>query len=316
MADDSPLDGPAVNAGVRVGMLMRLHRFCEPGGRFPRQADLLQALRRAGCHATPTALSRVESGAIRSSRLLRGYEEVLGLEDGALRAVSDHLTRAQPSAPGDREPIVEDLDVHALSALTARVLESEASGSDWYAFGRAFRRPDSRGMPVPMMRESVDRLCAALQQGAGLPWVMQLEALLLLAEGPYGDLVPAPPVGRAPGDRRASTAGRAQSRPDPAPSRTKDRRNQDWTWSHRAAHALAERHRLPELPVLARVLYDVLADPDDARALDAGITLAAVPFADEAVSLLREGGQRHPDRAVRLRTARRLEEGWARPGPT
>ncbi|MGN6782163.1 MAG: hypothetical protein ACTHJH_11720, partial [Marmoricola sp.] len=85
----------------------------------------------------------------------------------------------------------------------------------------------------------------------------------------------------------------------------------EWTWSHQASMALTSAHELPEQPVVDRLLYDVLADPSDDRALDAGITLAALPFADDAIERLRRAAKDYPHEPLRRRLARRLEEGWA-----
>lgn len=315
LVDTSPLASATPNAGVRIGLLLRLHRFFDGHGRYPRQADMLDALLERGHHATTTALSRAESGTHRSSAILRGYEDVLGLPDGSLRAVADFLCRRQAGSPPDRDPVEDDLDVHDLSILSAAAQQPDPRPSDWYAFARAFRRPDTLGLPVDAMSGIAERLCDSLRTSGGLAWAMSLESLLLLAEGPYAGVVHeavrgCPPLAVALHHpvARPRPAGRPGTA-DTAP--TKDRRNPEWTWSHQASMALTSAHELPEQPVVDRLLYDVLADPSDDRALDAGITLAALPFADDAIERLRRAAKDYPHEPLRRRLARRLEEGWA-----
>lgn len=153
--DRTALDGSRIDVAARIGWLLRASRTA----RGVSLRSMVPELRAVGLRTSVTALSRLETEGQRSGAVIDGYEQVLGLPPGRLRAAVDVLCRTFDYAPADQEPFARPPDLHAFSEAVAAVEESP-TGGDWLRFagehggGRGFgvtagqMETGSRGSPA------------------------------------------------------------------------------------------------------------------------------------------------------------------------
>lgn len=189
LVDTTPLDGARVDVRVRIAWLLRMARLTGGGERFRRQTDMIAPLRALGIATTPTALSRLESGQHRVGRLVDGYEQVLGMPAGSLRAPIDLACRAFTEAPADRDPGVARHPVGSPSAAAEPVQAGTATGEDWLRWARAMAQPDGKGLPEHLALELASRLVSEMGRAVGPAYPVRYQALALLRCSEYGDLV-------------------------------------------------------------------------------------------------------------------------------
>ena len=160
---------------------------------------MVELLAQSGFPVNPTLLSRVESGTKRYGVVADGYEEVLGLTTGRLRAPIDILCRTFPYSPADMAPDrlhmrgCQDHDtadvIEAVSAASDRVRREDVVGADWLALARALACPRAGGFPVWLLDPWLDRLLSEVGRSVGSAFATRYEALALLRCGPYGAVV-------------------------------------------------------------------------------------------------------------------------------
>lgn len=182
--DATALDGADIDVAARVAWLIRMARTTAGDG--VRLRPLAEQL-----GTSAARLSRLETGQLRDGRVVDGYEAVLGLPEGSLRAPVDVLCRTFPSAsPPDADPGSRIEDVRELSRLT-EVLQDAApvTGGQWLRWARAMAAPGNIGMPEQHCRDLLVRLVSELARSVSHGYPSRYEALSLVRCSPYGHLV-------------------------------------------------------------------------------------------------------------------------------
>lgn len=200
--DLSDLDDDLVEVGPRVAWLLRMARLTSAIGQHggpPTQTEMVDLLVRSGCPANATAVSRAESGSRRLGMIVDGYEAVLGLPTGQLRAPVDILCRTFSNAPTDGAPDARHLhgcgghtrsDVTtAVSRASDRIRTDGCTGGEWLAWARSLTCDQAAGFPTWLLDEWLDRLVSELSRSVGHAFAARYESVSLLRCGPYGDRV-------------------------------------------------------------------------------------------------------------------------------
>ena len=182
--DETQLDGARIDVAVRVGWLLRMARLAPTQARSPRLDEMAK---RVG--SSPAQLHRLETGKLRSGRLMDGYEAVLGLPSGALRAPVDVTCRGFAYSPPDRDPGPPVTSVREMSRLTDLVSGPGTTGGEWLAWARALSQPGAIGLPERQAEKLIATLASELGRSASHGYPTRYEAMALLRCGPYGDVV-------------------------------------------------------------------------------------------------------------------------------
>lgn len=183
--DTTSLAGPVVDVAARIGWTLRMARTTAHVA-DTRMRSLAEAI-----GTSPARLSRAETGQLRDGEVVDGYERVLGLPVGSLRAPVDVMCRTFPSAsPPDSRPGSPIAGVEELSVLTERLAgEDDVTGGDWLRWARAIAAPGNIGLPTSLARPLVRRLAHELARSVGHAHPTRYEALALLRCSPYGTVV-------------------------------------------------------------------------------------------------------------------------------
>ena len=183
--DATSLDGRAIDVGARIAWAMRMARLTAP------VEDTRLRTVATAIGTSPARLSRAETGQLRDGSLVDGYERVLGLPEGSLRAPVDVLARTFPwTSPVDARPGTPVSTVAELSELTERLDAGEhVSGGEWLRWARALAVPGNIALPMPLARRIVDRLVRELSRSCGHGYPTRYEALASLRCSDYGFLV-------------------------------------------------------------------------------------------------------------------------------
>lgn len=183
--DVTALNGSTIDVASRIAWTMRMARLTASVEDHRMKA----VAREIG--TSPARLSRAETGQLRDGSLVDGYEVVLGLPEGSLRAPIDSLARTFPwDSPPDigRHSVATDLV--QLSALTERLDAGEAvTGGEWLRWARAISAPGNIGLPIPLARRLVRRLAHELGRSCGHGYPTRYEALSHVRCSDYGFLV-------------------------------------------------------------------------------------------------------------------------------
>lgn len=409
ISDRTPLQGPVVDVAARIGWVLRTARLTAAGG--PPSLHAMAA--RLG--TSVARLHRLETGQVRNGSLVDGYERVLGRPEGSLRAPIDVLCRTFPQqSPGDQDPGGVVSTVRELSDLTARVAptvrrpgdaaeapyDAAVPGGHWLAWARALSHPGAIGMPEWTAHELVTRLLGELNRSVGIAYPMRYEALALLRNGPYGEVVldvarealldphvqvlndmmsavgervtpdaVAWCLGLLTDDRdrvvvgavlalenmgtiggtddfwagivgevvdrfdetepgterwrwlshlvrlvpptvatsRVRRLGQRLAPPARVETWSQTRRNQHWTDCEARARAVTDTLGLPEQPMLARLVFDIVVSPYESHAVTSYMLLSGLPLlADPVSEQLVAVAETHPDAVIRERAGRRL----------
>ncbi|HET9500767.1 MAG TPA: hypothetical protein VFO98_10945 [Marmoricola sp.] len=189
LEDRTPLNGDRVDIATRVAWLLRTARLSAPATRGLPQYAMVERLRETGLAVSRNWVHRLEAGDLRSGLGAEGYEKVLGLAPGRLRATIDLVCRSGPVSPPDSDPGALLDDVVAISAATDAVLVDRPTGWQWFTWARQFSRPEVRGLRVQVARALIERLCSELCRSVDAAYDSRYEALAAIRSGPYGDLV-------------------------------------------------------------------------------------------------------------------------------
>ena len=184
LQDRTPLLGPQIDTGARIGWMLRTARLISGQHRFDRLEDMAAAV-----DSNVTALHRIETGRARRGVVVDAYERVLGLPPGSLRGPTDVLCRHFGNGPVDRDPGQVVDTVAGLSALTDLVLDGEPDGSQWLTWARAMSQPFALGLPHRIALPLVRRLARELGRSQGRAYPIRHEALALLRRSGYGPVV-------------------------------------------------------------------------------------------------------------------------------
>jgi hypothetical protein len=182
LVDETPLHGPRIDVAVRIGWTLRMARLLAEGA-----PTLQQVADQVGTGLT--AVHRAETGASRSGALADGYEQVLGLPRGSLRAPVDVVAASFHYAPPDRDPGTAPTSVAAMSDLIEVVDGGDPDGGDWMAWARAMSQTNAIGLPMRMAHEIVSRLVGELNRSVGHAYPSRYAAISRLRTGPYGAVV-------------------------------------------------------------------------------------------------------------------------------
>ncbi|WP_460797954.1 hypothetical protein [Nocardioides pacificus] len=177
-----------IDANVRCGWLLRMARLTTRPGGVPRQSDMIVALADLGITTTPYTLSRMESGQLRSGRLIDAYEQVLGRPGASLRAPVDIMCRIFPTARTDRDPGIRHGELVDINAATEPLLAGRPTGADWLRWARAVSQPGV-AFPHRLAVDLAGRLASELERAVGSAYAPRFEALALLRCGPLGRAV-------------------------------------------------------------------------------------------------------------------------------
>ncbi len=181
--DLTPLDGPQIDVGVRIGWILRAARITSEA------APGLEEMARMVSSNT-TRLHRLETGIVRVGDLADAYEMALGLTPGSLRAPIDATCRTFPEAPLDKAGLSRIRTVSGLSQLTERLASPEPGTSAlWLTWARALAQPGAIGLQESTARELITRLIGELGRSVGSAYPARYEALALLRGSGYGHLV-------------------------------------------------------------------------------------------------------------------------------
>lgn len=181
--DPTPLAGPRVDLGARIGWLLRASRVAAG-------VPLREFAARAGGspHLSPATLSRVETTGRRSGAVAAAYERALGMPDGHLRAPIDVLCRTYSYAPEDTEPYVPEPTLAGFTAAVEAVHADAPSAQDWLRFAE-YHVHTAFGLTAHTIRPLVARLALELGRAAGLAHQLRYEALSKLRCSAYGEVV-------------------------------------------------------------------------------------------------------------------------------
>ena len=183
--DRSPLDGSRIDVAARIGWLLRVSRTSS-GIPLRSMAAELRAL---GLDTSASALSRLESGGRRQGAVVDGYEQVLGLARGRLRAAIDVLCRTFDNGPADEEPDLGPSTLGDFSAAVEAVLVDEPCGGDWLRFAREHSGGRGFGLTAAQVEPLTARLAGEMGRSVGVAYTTRYEALSRLRCGPYTEVV-------------------------------------------------------------------------------------------------------------------------------
>ncbi|CAN5284708.1 hypothetical protein BH09ACT12_BH09ACT12_25920 [soil metagenome] len=183
--DRTPLNGPQVDVGPRIGWVLRISRLLNADA---ASIGLQGMAALVGSNAT--RLHRLETGTVREGRLAERYEDVLGLTPASLRAPIDVTCRTFPEAPADKSPAFRTATVAELSSLTERLLSPQTQhASQWLTWARILAQPGAIGLPEFLAYDLVVRLISELNRSTSHAYATRYEALALLRCSDYGHLV-------------------------------------------------------------------------------------------------------------------------------
>lgn len=183
--DATSLNGGAIDVRARIAWILRMARVTA------HVDDNRMRTVAAAIGTSPARLSRAETGQLRDGSLVDGYERVLGLEEGSLRAPIDVLARTFPwVSPGDARPGPPISTVIELSELTGR-LDSvdDVTGGEWLRWARAISVPGNVALPEALAQRIIDRLVDELARSCGHGYPTRYEALAKVRCSDYGFLV-------------------------------------------------------------------------------------------------------------------------------
>lgn len=183
--DHSPLDGSRIDVAARVGWLLRVSRT---GSGVPLRSMAVE-LRGLGLDTSASGLSRLEGGGRRQGSVVDGYEQVLGLAPGRLRAAIDVLCRTFDNGPPDEAPDLAPSTLAGFSAAVDGVLVDEPRGGDWLRFAREHSGGRGFGLTAAQMQPLAARLAGEMGRSVGLAYTTRYEALSRLRCGPYTEVI-------------------------------------------------------------------------------------------------------------------------------
>ena len=187
--DPTPLTGPTIDVGVRIGWLLRMARLTAPERPAHRLGDMVTRLEWQGLRTSTSSLHRVETGAVRDDRVVAAYEEALALAPHSLRASIDIVCRTFPYSPVDRAPVHRVSSPEEMSRLHEPVLAGEAVGGEWREWARAMAQPGNVGLPVDEARDRVAALMRELVRARGTSYPVRYDALATLRRSAWGGVV-------------------------------------------------------------------------------------------------------------------------------
>ncbi|GAA1442547.1 hypothetical protein GCM10009641_57370 [Mycobacterium cookii] len=183
--DRTSLDGGTIDVAARTAWTLRMARLTA------QVDDNRMKTVAAAIGTSPARLSRAETGQLRDGSLVDGYERVLGLPEGSLRAPIDVLARTFPwTSAVDARPGSPISTVSVLSELTERLEGSEdVTGGEWLRWARAISVPGNVGLPTTLAQRIIDRLVQELSRSCGHGYPTRYEALAKVRCSDYGFLV-------------------------------------------------------------------------------------------------------------------------------
>ncbi|MDO9381025.1 MAG: hypothetical protein Q7T56_19440 [Nocardioidaceae bacterium] len=274
---------------VRIGWLLKLWRQRASEVELRMQGPFARRLRAQaeGVNADASRVSRWESGRLRVNRpILRGYEQVVGLDHDLLVATVEGMWRDHGLLPrGTAEPPSRREVAGGLDDCFQRLDAGQHDGGTWFALAGLVATPGTVVyLPEPFREEAASRLVEEVPRAVGQAWVRRLEAM----RGMLQDELMRPHLVRAIGRQVTEPSSQAVTdlvanlhevggtaplemmvrlaRHESAPVRA----GALWGLEHRLVV-----HRLPRelMPALGRTLAMVVAD-DSGRNVDLALRVA------------------------------------------
>lgn len=185
--DTTPMHARYYDPWARTAWLLATLRSHGRETAFADRATFMDALRSAGVAADPSRVSRWESGQHAVSfRALRGYEEVLGVPEGALVAVHRQLVReSDPSGSRPERVSFSARSDKAPDALASELVDRAAgredmTGGDWLRLATELEHFELVLLPSRTWAAICDRLVGELARSSGVDQLRRLEAITTL----------------------------------------------------------------------------------------------------------------------------------------
>ncbi|MEU3509392.1 hypothetical protein ABZ733_16135 [Streptomyces longwoodensis] len=171
---------------ARAGWLLRAHRQCHDDSVLRGLRGFARALAAVGGDASPSSVSRWETGRTALDRgVVRRYEDILGLPSHHLLSVIDAMARydggrsavaflrpAQPTSTGDRAT------GRRLDALLDRVLDGDIlAGGDWDDLTTIVTAPGVVVGPGRVRQSVARRVLEEMLVSDGVAWRRRYEAV-------------------------------------------------------------------------------------------------------------------------------------------
>ncbi|NYD42821.1 helix-turn-helix domain-containing protein [Nocardioides panaciterrulae] len=181
--DRTPIAGPRLDIGARIGWLLRTHRTV--AGLSLR--EMSAALRDRGVALSPASLSRIENEGQLSATALDGYATVLGLPAGSLRSQAEALSETfrHTLFPTPTEPVTLAQFSRTYQAVSSDV----GTAGDWLEFARMHLGGSGFGLPGRLMEREIERLAFETARSLTGPRLSRRMAVTLLRRGPYAGVV-------------------------------------------------------------------------------------------------------------------------------
>lgn len=177
--DPHPIASRRVGFEQRIAWLLTACRVLGPDPELARRDGFITALKGRGIPVDASRVSRWESGMhTLPNQVIATYEQVLGLPEGALTAVTDGLLRAfvdeQPTrrSPARDEPLLN----HEIESLVDRAELGAATGAHWLRLGEELNRYDRVFLREREWAQLTHKLVGELGSSVGLAYVRRYEA--------------------------------------------------------------------------------------------------------------------------------------------
>lgn len=168
-----------VGCDQRIAWLVTAARVLNPDPDLARRDGFIAALKERNVPVDAPRVSRWESGMhTLPNQVIATYEEVLGLPEGALTAVTDGLLRStardHPSrrSPARGEPLLN----HEIESLVDRTELGAATGAHWLRLGEELNRYDRVFLREREWAQLTHKLVLELGSAVGLAYVRRFEA--------------------------------------------------------------------------------------------------------------------------------------------
>lgn len=171
----------------RAAWLLATSRLMHPDQDLTQRTAFVDALHARGIAADSTRISRWESGTVGVPRsVAEAYEDVLGLSEGSLSAVTDGVRRILGQQPHHRDDPsrLPGREPHDLDRLMDSALGQRPTGTDWQQLAGELTRYDRIWLRQHEWSALCNRLVLELSRSVGISYVRRYEAAAALIRHP------------------------------------------------------------------------------------------------------------------------------------